>query len=316
MVKVATVPGTSARRSGCIWSMVWHDRQARVGGMWRKPQTWQRLAAKAYFHCSERWTVGAPGTLGIGPARRLPAQLAAPGQERRVGQVVPPGGHLLGHRWARRASARACCAPASASVVRRTQRVGAVGQRQHDDDLPRLGPLEHVAQRDGGLGRAEVADRPGRGRAPAPRRARRGRLVTALTARTCRPVTTAWSTSPSARPASLSAAAKASRASGHVDLLAEALLPRRASRPRRAPASGRGTRRWPRPGRSARPRRRRARRRRPPRRRRCRAPRPSRPGPVRRSETTASVGAAAGRAGAPSACSSVPTAERDEPAKS
>ena len=66
MVNVATVPGTSARRSGCIWSMAWHDRQARVGGMWRKPQARQRLAAKAYFHSSERCTVGAPGRSGSG----------------------------------------------------------------------------------------------------------------------------------------------------------------------------------------------------------------------------------------------------------
>ena len=82
MVKVATVPGTSARRSGCIWSMAWHDRQARVGGMWRKPQTWQRLAAKAYFHSSERCTVGAPGRSGSG--RRGGSRCIWPRQVRKV----------------------------------------------------------------------------------------------------------------------------------------------------------------------------------------------------------------------------------------
>ncbi len=66
IVKVATVPATSARRSACIWSMAWHERQARVGGMWRNPHTVHRLAAKPYFHPSERWTVGAPGRSGSG----------------------------------------------------------------------------------------------------------------------------------------------------------------------------------------------------------------------------------------------------------
>ena len=66
MVKVATVPPTSARRSGCIWSMERHYRQARVGGRWRKPQAVQRLAAKAYFQASERCTMGAPGRSGSG----------------------------------------------------------------------------------------------------------------------------------------------------------------------------------------------------------------------------------------------------------
>ena len=66
MVKVATVPRTSARRSACIWSMARQDRQTRVGGMWRKPQAEQVLASKAYFHSSERRTVGAPGRSGSG----------------------------------------------------------------------------------------------------------------------------------------------------------------------------------------------------------------------------------------------------------
>ncbi len=39
-------------------------------------------------------------------------------------------------------------------------------------------------------------------------------FAAALVARTCSPVTTAWSMSPSARPASFNAAAKASRARG------------------------------------------------------------------------------------------------------
>jgi len=46
--------------------MARHDRQARVGGMWRKPQAVQVLAAKAYFHPSERRTIGAPGRSGSG----------------------------------------------------------------------------------------------------------------------------------------------------------------------------------------------------------------------------------------------------------
>ena len=82
MVNVATVPATSASLSACIWSMAWQLRQARVGGMWRNPQTWQRLAAKAYFHSSERCTVGRRA-LGVRAPRWLPVHLAAPGQERR-----------------------------------------------------------------------------------------------------------------------------------------------------------------------------------------------------------------------------------------
>ena len=81
-MKVATVPGTSASRSGCIWSMAWHERQARVGGMWRKPHTWQRLATNAYFQRSERWTVGAPGRSGSG--RRGGSRRIWPRQVRNV----------------------------------------------------------------------------------------------------------------------------------------------------------------------------------------------------------------------------------------
>ena len=100
----------------------------------------------------------------------------------------------------------------------------------------------------------------------------------ARTARTCRPVTIAWSTSPSASPASFSAAAKASRASGHVELLAEALLPDvRVRLAGHAPAVEELVARRA-AARPARRRRRPARTRRRPHRPRCHAPRPSRPG--------------------------------------
>ena len=88
--------------------------------MWRKPQTRQRLPAKAYFHCSERCTVGAPGRSGSG--RRGGSRRSCPRQVRkvRVGQVVPPARPPARPPTGTPASARAACAAGSASVVRST----------------------------------------------------------------------------------------------------------------------------------------------------------------------------------------------------
>ena len=213
MVKVATVPRTSASRSGCIWSMDWHTRQTRVG----------RQVAEA----ADRAAAGGEGVLpalgavhdrraralGIGAPGRLAVELAPPGQEGGVGEVGPARGHLLGHRRdpggpARRLGRRQGVGGAQ------HQGVGAVGQRQHHDDLARRGPLEHVGQGQPGLGRPEVAHRAGQVGRHGLRRPRRARPVTALTARAWSPATMAWSTSLSVTPASLRASAKASRASG------------------------------------------------------------------------------------------------------
>ncbi len=158
MVKVATVPGTSAKRSACIWSMAWHFRQARVGGMWRKPQARQRLAAKAYFQSLGTVHRRGTGALRVGTAWRLSMELASPSQEGRIGEVVAPRRHLVGHRGH---------AGGGPGPLRGGQRlrgaqdegVGAVGQRQDRDHLPRLGPLQDVAQRDAGMRGPEVPDR-------------------------------------------------------------------------------------------------------------------------------------------------------------
>ena len=45
MVKVATVPRTSASRSVVIWSTAWQLTQTRAGGRWRVPHVQKCLAA-------------------------------------------------------------------------------------------------------------------------------------------------------------------------------------------------------------------------------------------------------------------------------
>ena len=100
------------------------------------------------------------GSFGVRAAWGLPAHVAAPGQEGRIRQVVAPGGHLLRHRrQAGLGPRRLRCGQRSGGAQH--QRVGPVGQRQHHDHLSGLRPFEHVAQCHGGLGRPEVAHRPG-----------------------------------------------------------------------------------------------------------------------------------------------------------
>ena len=144
-VNVATVPGTSARRSGCIWSMVWHDRQTRVGGRWRKPQTWQRLAAKAYFHSSERCTVGAPGRSGSAAAAARGASAPARSGRSRTARSSRPAA-TCSATVGTPAAARAACAAGQRVGRAQDEGVRAVGQRQHDDHLARVGTLEHVSR--------------------------------------------------------------------------------------------------------------------------------------------------------------------------
>ena len=154
-----------------------------------------------------------PGALGIGAAGRLAVELAPPGQEGGVGEVVAARGHLLGHgrhpggparRLGLRSGRRWCATPGH-----RPRRPGRAPRRPDP-------------------ARPARARRPGRAR-PAPRRdcrptpVRSGATVpaatprpavTALTARAWRPDTMAWSTSFSVTPADLRASAKASRAKG------------------------------------------------------------------------------------------------------
>ena len=101
-----------------------------------------------------------PRPLGVGPPGRLPAHLAPPGQEGGVGQVVPSRRDLLGHR---RDTGRGPGRLRRGQCVGGAEHegVGPVGQRQDDDHLPGLGPLEHVAQRHGAGRRAQIAHRPG-----------------------------------------------------------------------------------------------------------------------------------------------------------
>ncbi len=92
--------------------------------------------------------------LGIGTPRRLAVEEAAPRQERLVRQVVAARLDLR---------ARPCWRPARgtrviASVVRKHDDRRAVGQLHEHHELPGLGAVEHVGERDAELRRARVAD--------------------------------------------------------------------------------------------------------------------------------------------------------------
>ena len=120
------VAGTSAMRSGVIWSTARHLTQTRAGGRWRVPHAVHRLAAKPNFQRLGRGATAAPpGGSRIGPARRLAVEQAAPGEERGVGQVVAARRDLL------RPPAPRCRPRASAVGRPQDRHVGAVGQRDH-----------------------------------------------------------------------------------------------------------------------------------------------------------------------------------------
>ena len=74
----------------------------RDGGRWTKPPS-SREPTKPYFHAVLRRRRRRGRAVGLGPAGRLAAQEALPGEERRIGQVVAGGRDLLAHR--RRGSA-------------------------------------------------------------------------------------------------------------------------------------------------------------------------------------------------------------------
>src|SRR4051794_32895041 len=81
-VKVATVPGTSANRSGAIRSTAWHFTHTRCGGRWRVPHSSQREPVKPYFQSSRRNDGGAAGRSGSG--RRGGSRVSIPRQVRKV----------------------------------------------------------------------------------------------------------------------------------------------------------------------------------------------------------------------------------------
>ena len=242
MVNVATVAGTSASRSSSIWSMALQFRHTRVGGRWRNPQARQRLASKPLAPLGRSPRGRRAGSFGIGTTRRVAPQLAAPGEEPGVRQVVATGGDLLGDGRRRR--------PRPSPAARRRQRgrraraasTSAPSATHHDRDrLAGLGPIEHVGEEEPELRRAEVADRRARGRRPSPRSARRGCSPLAFTARAWSPTTTRWSTSSAVRSVDFSAAVNACSTRGTYTSWPNrsSQVPRRRSR--RRCASGRGT---------------------------------------------------------------------------
>ena len=64
-VNVAIVAGTSAIRTGSMWSISPEPMLTRVGGRWTKPPS-SRLPMKAYFQASVRRLGGAAGRSGSG----------------------------------------------------------------------------------------------------------------------------------------------------------------------------------------------------------------------------------------------------------
>ena len=241
MVNVATVPETSASRSASIWSMAWQFRQARVGGRWRNPQAQAAARREGVLPLLGPVHHRRAGSLRVGTSGRFPPHLPAPGQEARIGQVVPPGRHLLGHRGhSRVGTGRAGPRPARRSSAGRRRRHRRPAT--HRDDLTRPRPLEHVAQSDAGLRRAEVATVAVRSEhavaAPSP-------PATALTARTCRPAPSHGTTSP--RRARRPSTRRRRRPRGPAGRRGprRTAPPTRGSRPHPARASDRGTRRWP-----------------------------------------------------------------------
>ena len=174
MVKVATVPGTSARRSGAIWSMAWHGEAGPGRRHVAEPAHQAPAGHEAVLPPLGAVHGRGTGALGVGTAGRLAAQLPPPGQERGVGEVVPPRGDLLGD------GRHTVGGPGPLGAGQRLggaqdEAVGPIGQRQHGDHLPRLGALEHVAQRHAGMRSAQVADRAGQVGSDDAVAARRGR---------------------------------------------------------------------------------------------------------------------------------------------
>ena len=95
IVYVAIVAGTSASRSGSIWSTAPQRTQTRAGGRWRVPHDVHFEPTKPYFHGSVRSDGRRGGTLGIGTPGWLPLQEAAPREVGLVAEVVAPGRDLL-----------------------------------------------------------------------------------------------------------------------------------------------------------------------------------------------------------------------------
>ena len=151
------MPGTSARRSGSIWSTDW-QRQADPGRREVAEAARQAPAGRE----AELPPLGAVhrrgvGSFGVGSPGRLAAELAPPGQERGVGEIGAARVDLLGHR--RQAGLRrAAWTAGSASVVRRTTASAPSASDTTATTWPGRGPLEHVGQRHAGLGGAQVAD--------------------------------------------------------------------------------------------------------------------------------------------------------------
>ena len=105
--------------------------------------------------------------LGVGPARRLAVQLAPPGQEGGVGEVVAPGRRPARPPSGTPASGRAACAAVRASVVRSTSASAPSASESTTITCPGVARSSTSASASAGLGRAEVAHRGRSGRGPA-----------------------------------------------------------------------------------------------------------------------------------------------------
>ena len=144
---------------GSIWSTAPQFTHTRAGGRWRVPHAVAPAADEAELprRSVRQRRRARPARSGSGRRGGSPVQLAAPGQEawRRRGRSRP----------AAICSAATVVAPAgavraSASVVRSTSDVGAVGQ-EHDGDRPGRARPGRARRRaaSAGVGGAGVADR-------------------------------------------------------------------------------------------------------------------------------------------------------------
>ena len=218
-----------------------------------------------------------PGALGIGAAGRLAVQLAPPGQEGGVGQIVAARRHLLGHGRHPGGPARRLGCAGSASVVRNTRASAPSAKESTTTTCPGTARSSTSARASPACAAPEIADRPGQVGSDGP-----GGDAEPGGDRLDRPGMEAGDDGVVdvvlGHPGVLEGVGEGLTGQGDVHLLAEALLPdvrvRLAGNPPaveelvagRAASDELGHRAVGR------------RRGRPPRRRRCHAPRPRRPG--------------------------------------